>query len=218
MKHSIPKVIVKLSALAILLCGCDKHSPQQEPAQPEQVVAIPESPVFFLGQNIDDVQRLLGEPNGTITVSNQTILLYGREELKFLDGRWINPQSDIRERIASGKKNAAKPAAAPTAASTAGEYSGLVSPGEITVVDFYATWCGPCKQMAPVLDEIIRKNPGVTLRKVDIGAWGSSVAKKYNITSVPNVRVCDKHGKMIGAPTSDPKQVAQYIAQAKQSK
>jgi thioredoxin 1 len=107
---------------------------------------------------------------------------------------------------------------APVAAGPSSEYSGLVSPGTITVVDFYATWCGPCKQMAPILDRLVSQQSGVVLRKVDIGDWGSSVAKKYNITSVPNVRVFDKHGKMIGAPTSDPNQVARYIEQAKQSK
>jgi thioredoxin 1 len=248
MKHSIPAIIATFSVLTILLSGCDAREPQQKTQQkaeqPAQAAAAPETPLFFPGQPIDEVQKLLGEPNGTINIDNRTVLLYGQEALTFINGRWINCQPDIRKRIADGKKAAAKQAAAkkpaqraatpaakqtavkepaqqaaaPTATGTPGEYSGLVSPGTITVVDFYATWCGPCKQMAPILDRLVSQQSGVVLRKVDIGDWGSSVAKKYNITSVPNVRVFDKHGKMIGAPTSDPNQVARYIEQAKQSK
>ncbi|MFA7369688.1 MAG: thioredoxin family protein, partial [Kiritimatiellales bacterium] len=217
----------------------------------EQVAAGPGGSVFFYGQPIADIQKLLGEPNGTVTVSNQTVLIYGKETLKFIDGKWVNPRSDIRERIEAYKKAAAKqtmiqkaktktdqlfakppqpakkadkpvaatpaPAPAPASSGASSEYSGLVYPGQITVVDFYATWCGPCRQLAPILDGIVRKS-GVTLRKVDIGDWGSSVAKKYNITSVPNVRVFDRQGRMVGSPTCDPNQVAQCIEQAKQSK
>jgi thioredoxin 1 len=110
-----------------------------------------------------------------------------------------------------------QPAAAPAANSGTGLYSSLTVPGKITVVDFYATWCGPCKQIAPVLDNMVRGKPDVTLRKVDIGNWGSSTAKKYNITSVPNIRVFDKKGRMVGSPTSNPQQIAQNIEQARKN-
>lgn len=110
-----------------------------------------------------------------------------------------------------------EPAVAPDSRSVAGKYSDLIVPGKITVVDFYATWCGPCKRMAPILDNMVYGESDVTLRKVDIGEWGSSVAKKYNITSVPNVRVFNAAGRMIGSPTSDPNQVAKNIEQARRS-
>ncbi len=110
-----------------------------------------------------------------------------------------------------------KPTVAPDNRSATNEYSDLIIPGKITVVDFYATWCGPCKRMAPILDDMVRGKSDVTLRKVDIGEWGSSVAKKYNITSVPNVRVFNAAGHMIGSPSSNPNQVAQNIEQARRS-
>jgi thiol-disulfide isomerase/thioredoxin len=237
MKHSIPVVIAKFSVLAILLCGCDARHPQQKPDDSEPAAASS----FFYGQPIAEVQRLLGEPNGTVTVSNQTILLYGRETLKFIDGKWVNPQPDIRERIEAYKKAAAKQAkankskptktveinslpataaktqaaAAPAEKSGAGLYSGLLVPGKITVVDFYADWCGPCKQMAPVLDKLVSGKSDVVLKKIDIVNWDSAVAKKYDITSIPNVRVFDKQGRMVGSPTSDPNQVARHIELAR---
>ena len=125
--------------------------------------------------------------------------------------------ANTANKVAGPVETPRKPAVAPGSQSAAGEYSGLIVPGKITVVDFYATWCGPCKRMAPLLDDMVRGKSDVTLRKVDIGDWGSSVAKKYNITSVPNVRVFDKQGRMIGSPASNPNQVAQNIEQARGS-
>lgn len=62
--------------------------------------------------------------------------------------------------------------------------------GEIPVlVDFYATWCGPCKMMAPVLVEL-KKRFGEKLRivKIDIDAPANAVAvNRYNVRSVPTL-------------------------------
>ena len=250
-------LVLRLPLLAILLCGCDLH--RQKGGDSEQAAASgPDASLFFQGQSIESVQQILGEPNGIVTSGARTILLYGREILEFIDGKWINSDPDIRRKIEDGrkalaeqaavqadlakkrekelarqaetqadlakKKKSAKTQAEPArigkgsaAVPVAKEYSGLLTPGKITVVDFYATWCGPCKQMAPLLDNMVRGKSDVTLRKVDIGNWDSSVAKKYNITSVPNVRVFDKNGRMVGSPTSDPNQVARNIEQARKN-
>jgi thioredoxin 1 len=237
MNNSAAILFLKLSVITTLFCGCDVREQQQTSGG-----AKPANPQFFHGQTIASVQEILGEPDGVMTSGKRTVLLYSGITLEFTDGKWTNPQPDIRKQIDESKKARAKqaktaqnqpaktvvtkiqpavakaqPAAASPVKSAASEYSGLITMGKITVVDFYATWCGSCKQIAPVLDNLVRGQSDVTLRKVDIGNWGSSTAKKYNITSVPNIRVFDKKGRMVGSPTSNPNQVAQNIEQARKS-
>ncbi len=65
------------------------------------------------------------------------------------------------------------------------------------LVDFFATWCGPCKAVAPVLDEISRELAGkLKLVKVDIDNSGE-VTASFGITSVPTL-VLVKGGKEVG--------------------
>lgn len=55
------------------------------------------------------------------------------------------------------------------------------------LVDFYATWCGPCKQISPILEDIAEENPGETkIIKVDIDE-NSELVKRYRVMSVPTL-------------------------------
>lgn len=90
----------------------------------------------------------------------------------------------------------------------------LVVPGKITVVDFYADWCGPCKTAAPYL-EAFAQDPDVVLRKVDIVSWRTAVTKQWNIRSIPNMRVYDRNGNEVGQPTASLKEVYDNIQRVK---
>lgn len=94
------------------------------------------------------------------------------------------------------------------------EVAELIVPGKITVVDFYADWCGPCRKIAPHL-KALADDPQIVVRKVDIVNWKSPVAKQWQLRSIPNMRVYDRSGKQVGAATSSLQRIQNYIAEAK---
>jgi thioredoxin 1 len=60
---------------------------------------------------------------------------------------------------------------------------------EITVlVDFSATWCGPCRKMIPVLEQLVNTNKNVKVVSIDIDDC-PNLASKYGVKSVPNFLV-----------------------------
>jgi len=57
----------------------------------------------------------------------------------------------------------------------------------LVMVDFWAEWCGPCRMIAPVLEEIVEDSDGdVTLMKVNVDE-NSALAARYEIRSIPTI-------------------------------
>lgn len=71
---------------------------------------------------------------------------------------------------------------------TESEFQGKVIDDEgVVLVDFFATWCGPCKMMAPILDEVgAEVAPRANVYKVDIDQ-ARELAMRYNVMSVPTL-------------------------------
>ncbi|GAA1250011.1 thioredoxin [Pseudonocardia aurantiaca] len=67
--------------------------------------------------------------------------------------------------------------------------SDVLKSDKTVVVDFWATWCGPCKMVAPVLDEIAGEHQDkLTVAKLDIDA-NPSTARDYQVMSIPTMIV-----------------------------
>lgn len=70
------------------------------------------------------------------------------------------------------------------------EFEELIKKGKV-LVDFYATWCGPCQLLSPILEEIEKENKEVTIIKIDVDK-NESLARKHGIMSIPTIEIYDK--------------------------
>ena len=59
------------------------------------------------------------------------------------------------------------------------------------LLDFFATWCGPCKMLAPILDEIAEEREDIKVCKVDVDQE-PELAAQYQVVSIPTLFVLEK--------------------------
>lgn len=79
---------------------------------------------------------------------------------------------------------------------TAQNFDEAVKSDKPVLVDFWAEWCGPCKMLAPILDEIATENQAkLTIGKLNVDEE-PSVAQKYGIMSIPTMMVF-KNGEAV---------------------
>lgn len=68
--------------------------------------------------------------------------------------------------------------------SSDGEFNSIVRSPSLTVVDFFATWCGPCRAIAPQFEMLSSQYPNVTFIKVDVDKL-NDVAGRYGVNAMP---------------------------------
>lgn len=75
------------------------------------------------------------------------------------------------------------------------EFQSLIGGDKPVLVDFFATWCNPCKMFAPVLDEFAEEHDDIEAAKVDVDQNGD-IARRYGIMSIPTV-ILFKNGEPV---------------------
>ena len=71
--------------------------------------------------------------------------------------------------------------------------SEILNAKSVALVDFYADWCGPCKMVSPIVDEIAEENPDIVVGKVNVDE-ASALAMQYGVVSIPTL-IAFKGGK-----------------------
>lgn len=80
------------------------------------------------------------------------------------------------------------------------QFNAFIKANKLLVIDFYATWCGPCKAIEPVLEKLAERVPQVAFGRVDVDK-AQDIAHEYAITAMPTLitfKNGDQEEKMVG--------------------
>ena len=66
------------------------------------------------------------------------------------------------------------------------KYRELIGSGATVLLDFYADWCGPCRMLSPVIEQIAHEHPEIVVGKVNVDEE-NALAMRFGITSIPFV-------------------------------
>jgi thiol-disulfide isomerase/thioredoxin len=199
------------------------------------------------GRSTEEVEAALGKPSGKLQNAQGALWLYAAWKVQFdADNHVLKVEKDQPMRLSKLDPNfvassdavskgayaraAAEDAARVKAAALLGEQIrtvsnggeqvdllSLMTPGKITIVDFYADWCGPCRRLSPQLEQLAKSDPDIVLLKIDIVNWNTPVTRQFGIQSVPNVRVFGRTGAQLGDATPEVSLVKKRVEQAKGS-
>lgn len=71
----------------------------------------------------------------------------------------------------------------------------VLSSDKPVLLDFFATWCGPCRMVGPILEEIAQENESIKVCKIDVDQ-DPELAQRFQVTSIP-LLVVMQDGKVI---------------------
>jgi thioredoxin 1 len=88
----------------------------------------------------------------------------------------------------------------------------IIGQPRLTVVDFFATWCGPCKAIAPHLHQLAEKKSNVAFVKIDVDK-AQEIAAEYSIRAMPTFMFFKSGQKVDGFEGADWQRVVQMVEQ-----
>ena len=71
----------------------------------------------------------------------------------------------------------------------------VLNSDKLVLIDFWASWCGPCRMVGPIIDEIAKENPDIKVCKVNVDDE-PELANEFNIMSIPTLVVM-KDGQVL---------------------
>lgn len=69
---------------------------------------------------------------------------------------------------------------------TDNDFDKVLKDNKKVLVDFYATWCGPCKMLSPIIDSLAEERNDIKFYKMDVDN-NSDIPEKFNIMSIPTI-------------------------------
>lgn len=127
-------------------------------------------------------------------------VIYYREEMKRIENQHRLKQ-DFRMKCAEDSDNKEDIEMEVTKVTVDNFEQEVLQADKPVLVDFYADWCGPCKMMSPVVDEVAEEEPDVKVCQINIDE-NMDIAQKYRVMSIPTFiafKNGEEAGRQIGA-------------------
>jgi thioredoxin len=93
---------------------------------------------------------------------------------------------------------------------TAENFESVISGSELTLVDFWASWCGPCRMFGPIFEKVSEEHPDAVFGKVDTEAQ-QALAASFGISSIPTLMIIRDNVILFSQPGALPEPALQEL-------